>query len=62
MLTLDGMVTMKIPPGTQPETQLMLRGKGVRFINSPTRRYVCLFSASAGSILLQTLSPEVINM
>lgn len=38
VLTLDGMVTMKVPSGTQPDTELMLRGKGVRHIGNPTRR------------------------
>lgn len=38
VLTLDGMVTMKVPPGTQPESQLMLRGKGVRSMNNFRKR------------------------
>lgn len=38
VLTLDGMVSLKIQPGTQPETQLMMRGKGIRHVNNPGRR------------------------
>jgi DnaJ-class molecular chaperone len=38
VLTLDGMVTLKIPAGTQPEASLMMRNKGVRLMNNPTRR------------------------
>jgi DnaJ-class molecular chaperone len=38
VLTLDGMVTMKVPAGTQPDAQLMLRGKGVRHIGHSTKR------------------------
>ena len=30
VLTLDGMVTMKIPAGTQPLSKMLLKGKGVR--------------------------------
>jgi len=32
--TLDGEVEIKIPPGTQPETQLVLRSKGIKKLNS----------------------------
>ena len=38
VLTLDGMVTMKIPPGTQPDDSLLLRGKGVRVVNNPSKK------------------------
>jgi DnaJ-class molecular chaperone len=38
VLTLDGMVTLKIPAGTQPESSLMMRNKGVRLMNNPARR------------------------
>ena len=30
VLTLDGMIDMKVPAGTQPGAQLVLRGKGIR--------------------------------
>jgi len=33
VLTLDGMVAMKIPPGTQPDDVLVLKNKGIKFIN-----------------------------
>jgi molecular chaperone DnaJ len=33
--TLDGRVDLKIPRGTQPETVLRLRGKGVKHLNHP---------------------------
>jgi molecular chaperone DnaJ len=36
--TIDGKVTLKVPPGTQPGQQLRLRGKGVRNVNRPTQR------------------------
>jgi molecular chaperone DnaJ len=32
VLTLDGMVTMKIPPATQPDTKLVLKGRGIRSV------------------------------
>ena len=32
VLTLDGMVKMKIPPGTQPNATMMLRGKGTHHL------------------------------
>jgi hypothetical protein len=38
VLTLDGMVSMKIPPGTQPDDVLLMRGKGIRVVNSASRR------------------------
>ena len=37
VLTLDGMVEMKIPAGTQPDSQLAMRGKGIKRVNG-TRR------------------------
>jgi DnaJ-class molecular chaperone len=37
VLTLDGMVEMKVPAGTQPDTQLAMKGKGIKAVNS-TRR------------------------
>ncbi|MGV8150216.1 MAG: molecular chaperone DnaJ [Candidatus Woesearchaeota archaeon] len=33
--TLDGKVELKIPKGTQPETVLRLRGKGIKHLNHP---------------------------
>ncbi|GIU69479.1 MAG: chaperone protein DnaJ [Candidatus Woesearchaeota archaeon] len=33
--TLDGKVELKIPRGTQPETILRLRGKGIKHLNRP---------------------------
>jgi DnaJ-class molecular chaperone len=38
VLTMDGMVTMKVPTGTQPDTLLLLRGKGVRSVNNYNQR------------------------
>lgn len=38
VLTLDGMVNMKVPSGTQPDTLLFLRGKGVRSMNNYNQR------------------------
>merc|ERR1711871_156892 len=37
VLTLDGMVEMKTPAGTQPDSQLAMRGKGIKRVNG-TRR------------------------
>jgi molecular chaperone DnaJ len=34
VLTLSGMVELKIPPGTQPGTQMLMKGKGVKGVNS----------------------------
>jgi molecular chaperone DnaJ len=34
VLTLTGMVEMKIPAGTQPGTQLVMKGKGIKNVNS----------------------------
>ena len=42
VLTLDGMVSMKVPTGSQPNETLMLRNKGIRVVNSATRRYVVI--------------------
>jgi molecular chaperone DnaJ len=36
VLTLDGMVTMKIPAGTQPDTKLVLKGRGIRNVARST--------------------------
>ena len=38
MLTLDGMVTMTIPPGSQPDSQLLLKGRGIRDVQDRTWR------------------------
>lgn len=38
VLTLDGMVTMKIPPGSQPDALLVLKSKGVKDVNNARRR------------------------
>lgn len=38
VLTLDGMVTMKVPPGAQPMSQLLLKGKGVRDVTQAGSR------------------------
>eukprot|EP01039_Chlorochromonas_danica_P007611 gene7612-8412_t len=38
VLTLDGMVSMKIPAGTQPEEKLVLKSKGVKYVNNASRR------------------------
>lgn len=34
VLTLGGILEVKIPPGTQPDAKLVLRGKGVKDVNS----------------------------
>jgi DnaJ-class molecular chaperone len=36
--TLDGVVTMKVPPGTQPGTQLAMKGKGVAVVAYSSKR------------------------
>ena len=36
--TLDGSVSVKIPPGSQPNSQLVLKGKGVKMVQNPNRR------------------------
>jgi DnaJ-class molecular chaperone len=38
VLTLDGMVAMKVPPGTQPDDKLLMKSKGVKHVNNPSRR------------------------
>jgi molecular chaperone DnaJ len=38
VLTLDGMVKMTVPPGTQPGAVLTLRGKGIANVQRPTTR------------------------
>lgn len=38
VLTMDGMVSMKVPAGTQPDSLLLLRGKGVRSMNNYNQR------------------------
>jgi molecular chaperone DnaJ len=38
--TLDGTVEMKIPPGTQPNAQMVIKGKGVKLLNSDKRSYI----------------------
>lgn len=40
VLTLDGLVDLKIPAGSQPESRLTMKGKGVRRLNDSIRRYV----------------------
>lgn len=40
VLTLSGMVEVKVPPGTQPGAKLVLRGKGIKDVNSI---YKCVF-------------------
>jgi DnaJ-class molecular chaperone len=34
VLTLGGMVEVKVPAGTQPDAKLVLRGKGIKDLNS----------------------------
>jgi DnaJ-class molecular chaperone len=34
VLTLNGILEVKIPAGTQPDAKLVLRGKGVKDVNS----------------------------
>ena len=34
VLTLDGMVELKVPPGSQPEARLLMRGKGIQRVNA----------------------------
>lgn len=42
VLTLDGMVSMTIPQGTQPEAQLLLKGKGIRDVGGKVFRYIII--------------------
>jgi len=37
VLTLDGMVELKVPPGSQPGTKLLLRGKGISRVSGSGR-------------------------
>jgi DnaJ-class molecular chaperone len=37
VLTLTGMVEMKVPAGTQPGAQLVMKGKGIKNVNSITK-------------------------
>ena len=37
VLTLDGMVELKIPPGSQPNSRLVMRNKGIRRVNASGR-------------------------
>jgi molecular chaperone DnaJ len=37
VLTLDGMVELKLPAGTQPSAQLSMRGKGIRAVQGSGR-------------------------
>jgi molecular chaperone DnaJ len=38
VLTLDGLVDLKIPAGTQPDSKLVMRGKGIRRLDNSARR------------------------
>eukprot|EP01099_Mayorella_cantabrigiensis_P006429 TRINITY_DN536_c0_g1_i1.p2 TRINITY_DN536_c0_g1~~TRINITY_DN536_c0_g1_i1.p2 ORF type:complete len:303 (+),score=-11.05 TRINITY_DN536_c0_g1_i1:120-911(+) len=38
VLTLDGMISMKVPAGTQPDSLLSLKNKGIRDYNNKYRR------------------------
>ncbi len=38
VLTLDGMVTMKVPAGSQPDSLLVLKSKGIKDFNNARRR------------------------
>lgn len=38
VLTLDGIVELKVPAGTQPDTKLLMRGKGIRHLGNKTKR------------------------
>lgn len=35
---MDGPVTVKIPPGSQPNSQLVMKGKGVKMVQNPNKR------------------------
>jgi DnaJ-class molecular chaperone len=34
------MVSLKVPPGSQPNSKLRLKGKGIRRVNNPMIRYI----------------------
>lgn len=36
--TIDGKVKLKVPPGTQPDTLIRLKGKGVQHVDNSARR------------------------
>jgi molecular chaperone DnaJ len=38
VLTLDGLVELKIPPGTQPESIMSMKGKGIKKLNQGNQR------------------------
>lgn len=38
VLTLDGMLSMKVPAGSQPDSLLVLKGKGIKDMNNKYRR------------------------
>ena len=40
VLTVDGMIEMKIPPGTQPDAKLLIRNKGMPHVNQSGHRWV----------------------
>ncbi len=61
MLTLDGMVTMKVPAGTQPDAQLILRGKGIRYVTNPTKRYLSFIETYRELLNLLFSHTEAIN-
>jgi len=37
VLTLDGMVELKVPAGAQPSSRLLMRGKGIQRVQTPGR-------------------------
>ena len=39
VLTVDGMIEMKIPPGTQPDAKLLIRNKGMPHVNQSGHRW-----------------------
>lgn len=39
VLTLDGLVDLKIPAGAQPEARLVMSGKGIKKLNSSKRLF-----------------------
>ena len=40
VLTVDGMIEMRVPAGTQPNSKLLLRENGMPHLNNAKRRYV----------------------